>query len=68
MPARAGHPRNTFKKRSICSVASAAVAVANECNVALLALSCELLGVMEKAQEITFDYLRIRKQFQGKGK
>ncbi|MEA3027570.1 MAG: hypothetical protein QOF91_2855 [Alphaproteobacteria bacterium] len=32
-------------------------------NLALLALSCELLGVMEKAQEITFDYLRIRKQF-----
>ena len=32
-------------------------------SLALLALSCELLGVMEKAQEITFDYLRIRKQF-----
>jgi alkylation response protein AidB-like acyl-CoA dehydrogenase len=32
-------------------------------NLALLVLSCELLGVMEKAQEITFDYLRIRKQF-----
>jgi alkylation response protein AidB-like acyl-CoA dehydrogenase len=32
-------------------------------NLALLALSCELLGVMEKAQEITFDYLRIRRQF-----
>jgi len=32
-------------------------------NLALLALSCELLGVMEKAQEITLDYLRIRKQF-----
>ena len=32
-------------------------------NLALLALSCELLGVMEKAQEMTFDYLRIRKQF-----
>src|SRR5581483_1307934 len=29
----------------------------------LLALSAELLGVMEKAQEITFDYLKIRKQF-----
>jgi 3-oxochol-4-en-24-oyl-CoA dehydrogenase len=29
----------------------------------LLALAAELLGVMEKAQEITFDYLRIRKQF-----
>ena len=32
-------------------------------NLALLALSCELLGVMEKAQEMTFDYLRVRKQF-----
>jgi len=28
-------------------------------NLALIALSAELLGVMEKAQEITFDYLRI---------
>ena len=32
-------------------------------NLALVALSCELLGVMEQAQEIAFDYLRIRKQF-----
>ncbi|MCX7310172.1 MAG: acyl-CoA/acyl-ACP dehydrogenase [Alphaproteobacteria bacterium] len=32
-------------------------------NLALVALSAELLGVMEKAQETTFDYLRIRKQF-----
>jgi alkylation response protein AidB-like acyl-CoA dehydrogenase len=32
-------------------------------DLALIALSCELLGVMEKAQEITLDYLRIRKQF-----
>jgi alkylation response protein AidB-like acyl-CoA dehydrogenase len=32
-------------------------------SLALLALTAELLGVMEKAQEITFDYLRIRKQF-----
>jgi alkylation response protein AidB-like acyl-CoA dehydrogenase len=32
-------------------------------NLALMALSCELLGVMERAQEITLDYLRIRKQF-----
>ena len=32
-------------------------------NLALVAVSAELLGVMEKAQEITFDYLRIRKQF-----
>jgi alkylation response protein AidB-like acyl-CoA dehydrogenase len=32
-------------------------------NLALMALSAELLGVMEKAQEITLDYLRIRKQF-----
>jgi 3-oxochol-4-en-24-oyl-CoA dehydrogenase len=32
-------------------------------DLALVALAAELLGVMEKAQEITFDYLRIRKQF-----
>jgi alkylation response protein AidB-like acyl-CoA dehydrogenase len=32
-------------------------------SLALLAISCELLGLMERAQEITFDYLRIRKQF-----
>jgi len=32
-------------------------------NLALLVLACELLGVMERAQEITLDYLRIRKQF-----
>jgi alkylation response protein AidB-like acyl-CoA dehydrogenase len=32
-------------------------------SLALTALSAELLGVMERAQEITFDYLRIRKQF-----
>jgi alkylation response protein AidB-like acyl-CoA dehydrogenase len=32
-------------------------------DLALIALSAELLGVMEKAQEITFDYLRVRKQF-----
>lgn len=32
-------------------------------DLALIALSAELLGVMEKAQEITLDYLRIRKQF-----
>jgi alkylation response protein AidB-like acyl-CoA dehydrogenase len=32
-------------------------------NIALLASSAELLGVMERAQEITLDYLRIRKQF-----
>jgi alkylation response protein AidB-like acyl-CoA dehydrogenase len=32
-------------------------------NLALFAVSAELLGVMEKAQEMTFDYLRIRKQF-----
>jgi alkylation response protein AidB-like acyl-CoA dehydrogenase len=32
-------------------------------NLGLLALSSELLGVMERAQEITLDYLRIRKQF-----
>ena len=38
-------------------------AVAALIDLALIALSAELLGVMEKAQEITFDYLRIRKQF-----
>jgi alkylation response protein AidB-like acyl-CoA dehydrogenase len=32
-------------------------------DLALFAASAELLGVMAKAQEITFDYLRIRKQF-----
>src|SRR5271154_4665275 len=32
-------------------------------DLALVALSAELLGVMEKAQEIIFAYLRIRKQF-----
>jgi alkylation response protein AidB-like acyl-CoA dehydrogenase len=32
-------------------------------NLVLMSLSCELLGVMEKATEITLDYLRIRKQF-----
>jgi 3-oxochol-4-en-24-oyl-CoA dehydrogenase len=32
-------------------------------NLALMALSAELLGVMEKALEITLDYLRVRKQF-----
>src|SRR5580700_1978218 len=31
-------------------------------DLALIALSAELLGVMEKAQEITFDYLRVGKQ------
>ncbi len=32
-------------------------------SLALIALSAELLGVMEQAHEITLDYLRIRKQF-----
>ena len=32
-------------------------------NLALLATSAELFGVMAKAQEMTLDYLRIRKQF-----
>jgi alkylation response protein AidB-like acyl-CoA dehydrogenase len=32
-------------------------------NLALMGLSAELLGVMEEAQKITFDYMRIRKQF-----
>jgi alkylation response protein AidB-like acyl-CoA dehydrogenase len=42
---------------------SSANAVDTLHDLALLALSAELLGVMEKAQEITFDYLRFRKQF-----
>jgi len=32
-------------------------------NLALMALSAELLGVMEQAQAVTLDYLRTRKQF-----
>jgi 3-oxochol-4-en-24-oyl-CoA dehydrogenase len=32
-------------------------------HLALVALSAELLGVMERALEVTIDYLRIRKQF-----
>ncbi len=32
-------------------------------DLALIALSAELLGVMEGAQELTFEYLRLRKQF-----
>ena len=32
-------------------------------NLVLMALSAELLGVMEEAQKITLDYMRIRKQF-----
>jgi alkylation response protein AidB-like acyl-CoA dehydrogenase len=32
-------------------------------NLALVATSAELLGVMERALEMTLDYLRIRKQF-----
>jgi alkylation response protein AidB-like acyl-CoA dehydrogenase len=32
-------------------------------DLALIALSAELLGVMQGAQELTFEYLRIRKQF-----
>jgi alkylation response protein AidB-like acyl-CoA dehydrogenase len=32
-------------------------------NLVLMALSCELLGVMEKANDITLEYLRVRKQF-----
>ena len=38
-------------------------AVAALYDLALLALSFELLGVMEQAHQITLDYLRIRKQF-----
>jgi alkylation response protein AidB-like acyl-CoA dehydrogenase len=43
--------------------ASARDAVDALYNLALVALSAELLGVMEEAQRITLDYLRIRKQF-----
>jgi alkylation response protein AidB-like acyl-CoA dehydrogenase len=32
-------------------------------DLTLIALSAELLGVMARAQEMTFDYLRVRKQF-----
>ncbi len=32
-------------------------------NLALVASCAEMLGVMEKAQEMTLDYLRVRKQF-----
>ncbi len=32
-------------------------------HLALVALAAELLGIMDKAQEITLDYMRIRKQF-----
>jgi alkylation response protein AidB-like acyl-CoA dehydrogenase len=32
-------------------------------HLALVALAAELLGVMDRAQEITLDYMRIRKQF-----
>ena len=32
-------------------------------DLALIAVSAELLGVMAKTQQLTFDYLRIRKQF-----
>jgi alkylation response protein AidB-like acyl-CoA dehydrogenase len=32
-------------------------------NIALFTIACELLGVMERAQAITVDYLRMRKQF-----
>jgi alkylation response protein AidB-like acyl-CoA dehydrogenase len=32
-------------------------------NLALVVLAAELLGIMDKAQEITLDYMRLRKQF-----
>jgi alkylation response protein AidB-like acyl-CoA dehydrogenase len=38
-------------------------AVAALSDLALIAMSAELLGVMAKARDITFDYLCIRKQF-----
>ena len=47
----------------ISSYPSARSAVETLHSLALFALSAELLGVMEKAHEITLDYLRIRKQF-----
>src|SRR6202043_4266271 len=57
-PARKDPPADLIPSRQ--SSRSAVEAVTD---LALIALSAELLGVMEKAQEITFDYLRIRKQF-----
>jgi alkylation response protein AidB-like acyl-CoA dehydrogenase len=44
-------------------VSASPQAIANLNNLALIALSAELLGVMERAQDITLDYLRTRKQF-----
>ncbi len=42
---------------------SADNAVAALSDLALIALSAELLGVMAKARDLTFDYLCVRKQF-----
>jgi alkylation response protein AidB-like acyl-CoA dehydrogenase len=47
----------------IAAHASSRNAVDTLYNLALLVMSAELLGVMEEAQRITLDYLRIRKQF-----
>ncbi len=47
----------------VASAASSRDAVAALHSLVLFALAAELLGVMEKAQEMTLDYLRIRKQF-----
>jgi alkylation response protein AidB-like acyl-CoA dehydrogenase len=44
-------------------IASSRNAVQMLHHLALIALSAELLGVMDKAQEMTLDYLRFRKQF-----
>jgi alkylation response protein AidB-like acyl-CoA dehydrogenase len=42
---------------------SSRCAVAAVTDLALIALSAELLGVMEAAQELAFEYLRVRNQF-----
>ena len=44
-------------------VSASPQAVGNLNNLILIALSAELLGVMEGAQEMTLEYLRTRKQF-----
>jgi alkylation response protein AidB-like acyl-CoA dehydrogenase len=47
----------------IASRQSSRAALQTFTDLGLIALSAELLGVMERAQEITFDYLAVRKQF-----
>jgi 3-oxochol-4-en-24-oyl-CoA dehydrogenase len=53
-----GAPADLVPARQSSRGAAAALA-----DLALIALSAELLGVMEGAQEMTFAYLRLRKQF-----